>query len=287
MRGGSRADRRHRVQPLDGGLQVRIGHEATANTPPPNHGTLVRENRTSYHLSMTSSCNTAAHRLDKDQWLFRCCRATEELIMRTGTSYFFRIVALLLLATGIHLAGCSRSDEVDAWKGKTQVAEERAKAAETALAQTKSEKADLQAQVMKLATEANERAAAKSRVPMDTGTPSHPLEADATGGLGWGWCGEAGGNPWGIPWRLLQVSPSESLHRYHDLARCHPIKAVCEWLGNSSLIASKHYLQVTESDFERATQAVNPTPSNLPQIPPQQTDASEGIDEKAKKSHTS
>jgi hypothetical protein len=33
----------------------------------------------------------------------------------------------------------------------------------------------------------------------------------------------------------------------------HPLHVVCAWIGNSALVAQKHYLQVTESDFQKAT----------------------------------
>lgn len=39
-----------------------------------------------------------------------------------------------------------------------------------------------------------------------------------------------------------------------DLAKIHPIKAVCDWIGNSVDMASKHYLQTTDEDFQRAVQ---------------------------------
>jgi len=41
--------------------------------------------------------------------------------------------------------------------------------------------------------------------------------------------------------------------RETELAAEYPLHVVCAWIGNSALIAQKHYLQVTESDFERAT----------------------------------
>ena len=34
----------------------------------------------------------------------------------------------------------------------------------------------------------------------------------------------------------------------------HPLHVVCTWIGNSTLIAQKHYLQVTDADFKRAAQ---------------------------------
>src|SRR5262249_8842512 len=41
--------------------------------------------------------------------------------------------------------------------------------------------------------------------------------------------------------------------RETELAAEYPLHVVCAWIGNSALIAQKHYLQVTESDFERAS----------------------------------
>lgn len=32
----------------------------------------------------------------------------------------------------------------------------------------------------------------------------------------------------------------------------HPVHLVCAWVGNSVAVAAKHYLQITEADFERA-----------------------------------
>ena len=37
-----------------------------------------------------------------------------------------------------------------------------------------------------------------------------------------------------------------------DLMKEHPIHAVCSWLGNSPTVALRHYLQVLDSDFEKA-----------------------------------
>lgn len=39
-----------------------------------------------------------------------------------------------------------------------------------------------------------------------------------------------------------------------DLARDFPAHVVCEWIGNSEAVARDHYLQVTEADFEKASQ---------------------------------
>jgi integrase len=56
----------------------------------------------------------------------------------------------------------------------------------------------------------------------------------------------AGQDPWEKPFHNLRAS------RQTELTSEHPIHVVCAWLGNSALIAQKHYLQVTEGDFERA-----------------------------------
>jgi len=38
-----------------------------------------------------------------------------------------------------------------------------------------------------------------------------------------------------------------------ELVREHPIHVVCAWIGNSERVARRHYLQVTDADFEKAT----------------------------------
>ncbi len=45
--------------------------------------------------------------------------------------------------------------------------------------------------------------------------------------------------------------------RETELAETYPLHVVTSWLGNSQLIAAKHYLQVTDDHFAKATQ--NPT----------------------------
>ncbi len=56
----------------------------------------------------------------------------------------------------------------------------------------------------------------------------------------------AGLLPWEKPFQNLRAS------RETELARNNPIYHVVSWLGNSIPTAAKHYLQVTDSDFERA-----------------------------------
>lgn len=59
----------------------------------------------------------------------------------------------------------------------------------------------------------------------------------------------AGVKPWPKLFHNLRASCET------DLAKSHPIKAVCDWIGNSIAVAQKHYLQTTESDFDRAADA--------------------------------
>ncbi len=52
------------------------------------------------------------------------------------------------------------------------------------------------------------------------------------------------------PWpKLFQNLRST---RETELAASYPMHVVCAWIGNTERIAAKHYLQVTEADFDRA-----------------------------------
>jgi integrase len=57
------------------------------------------------------------------------------------------------------------------------------------------------------------------------------------------------------PWPRLFHNLRAS--RETELVREHPIHVVCAWIGNSERVARRHYLQVTDADFEKATS--NPT----------------------------
>lgn len=72
----------------------------------------------------------------------------------------------------------------------------------------------------------------------------------------------AGVKPWPKLFHNLRASYET------DLAKVHPIKTVCDWIGNSITVAQRHYLQTTEEDFERASGIENST-----QIPTQQPSA--------------
>jgi hypothetical protein len=46
-----------------------------------------------------------------------------------------------------------------------------------------------------------------------------------------------------------------------------------EWLGHSTLVAQKHYWQVTDSDFKRASGTENSTPGSPSETPGAESDA--------------
>ena len=54
------------------------------------------------------------------------------------------------------------------------------------------------------------------------------------------------------PWpKLFQNLRST---RETELAENYPMHVICTWIGNSQAVATKHYLQVTEEHFKRATE---------------------------------
>lgn len=59
----------------------------------------------------------------------------------------------------------------------------------------------------------------------------------------------AGLTPWPKLFHNLRAS------RETELAAVYPLHVVCTWIGNSTLIAQKHYLQTTEDDFRRAAKS--------------------------------
>lgn len=58
----------------------------------------------------------------------------------------------------------------------------------------------------------------------------------------------AGLEVWPKPFHNLRAS------RETELAADYPIHVVCAWIGNTERIAAKHYLQVTNDDFDRAAE---------------------------------
>jgi integrase len=62
---------------------------------------------------------------------------------------------------------------------------------------------------------------------------------------------KAGVKPWPKLFQNLRSS------RATELAAEHPAHVAAEWLGHSTLVARKHYWQVTEADFEQASGALH------------------------------
>jgi len=60
--------------------------------------------------------------------------------------------------------------------------------------------------------------------------------------------GYAGLNPWTKLFQNMRAS------RETELTERFPIHVVCAWLGNSTTVATKHYLQVTDDHFKRAAE---------------------------------
>jgi integrase len=61
---------------------------------------------------------------------------------------------------------------------------------------------------------------------------------------------KAGLTPWEKPFQNLRST------RQTELAEQFPAHVVCQWLGNSEIVARKHYLQVTDAHFEEANGAL-------------------------------
>lgn len=58
----------------------------------------------------------------------------------------------------------------------------------------------------------------------------------------------AGLTPWPKPWQNCRST------RETELAEAWPIQVACAWIGNTQAVAQKHYLQVTDEHFARASQ---------------------------------
>jgi integrase len=66
----------------------------------------------------------------------------------------------------------------------------------------------------------------------------------------------AGVEPWPRVWHNLRAS------RQTELAERFPLHVVCRWLGNTTTVATQHYLTVRDSDFENALKSEDVGPSN-------------------------
>jgi integrase len=60
---------------------------------------------------------------------------------------------------------------------------------------------------------------------------------------------KAGLKPWGKPFQNCRST------RETELAAEYPAHVVCTWIGNSEAVARKHYLRVTEADYNRAAKS--------------------------------
>lgn len=59
----------------------------------------------------------------------------------------------------------------------------------------------------------------------------------------------AGITPWPKLFQNLRSS------RESELIKVHGIEVACEWIGNTPAVAMKHYLQITDEDYEKALEA--------------------------------
>ena len=80
----------------------------------------------------------------------------------------------------------------------------------------------------------------------------------------------AGVPPWRRPFRVLRSSCVT------DWAREHPIHAVAAWSGHTVAVAGKHYLTVTDGDFERAIRGDAKSDALATQNAAQQAPADDG-----------
>ena len=67
---------------------------------------------------------------------------------------------------------------------------------------------------------------------------------------------KAGITPWPKLFQNLRAT------RETELTEHFPIHVVTAWLGNSTTIAAKHYLQVTDEHFQRAAESAAVSPDN-------------------------
>lgn len=60
---------------------------------------------------------------------------------------------------------------------------------------------------------------------------------------------KAGINPWPKLFQNLRAS------RESELIKVHGVEVACAWIGNTPAVAMKHYLQITDEDYEKALEA--------------------------------
>jgi len=90
----------------------------------------------------------------------------------------------------------------------------------------------------------------------------------------------AGLEPWPRLWHSMRASCET------DLAREFPLAVVAKWLGNTQAVAMRHYVDVTDADFERAIAGTETSESEAAQKAAQHAHAMErGESQSAKAAH--
>jgi len=99
-------------------------------------------------------------------------------------------------------------------------------------------------------------------------TPHRTCELSSTAS-----CVSAGLTPWDKPFHNMRAT------RQTELSDQFPEHVICQWLGNSQAVATKHYLHTTDEHFERAIKAAQKaaqqplaTPETAPQCAPSGND---------------
>jgi hypothetical protein len=69
---------------------------------------------------------------------------------------------------------------------------------------------------------------------------------------------KAGVQMWPKPFQNMRST------RETELASEYPQHVACRWIGNSQSVAAKHYLQLTDEHFAKATAGANGAPQNAP-----------------------
>ncbi|MGB7158217.1 MAG: tyrosine-type recombinase/integrase [Tepidisphaeraceae bacterium] len=67
--------------------------------------------------------------------------------------------------------------------------------------------------------------------------------------------------PWPKPFQNLRST------RETELAEVYPIHVVCAWIGNSEAVAKRHYLQITDAHFLKASSPISPPSPISPASP--------------------
>ncbi len=82
----------------------------------------------------------------------------------------------------------------------------------------------------------------------------------------------AGLEPWSRLWHSMRASCET------DLARQFPLAVVAKWLGNTQAVAMRHYVDVTDADFERAILGIMPAAEEAAQKAAQHAHATQRSD---------